>query len=170
MPRNGKEGAWMLRRVLPILAAASIWFVSSQAYGQSCIECVAKAHRAGFSCPACTNPKGCACIIRVVGMYESCTPCGGHLVLLLQGELKLRNPLPGREGRTINGKAFLREDDFVSDFSVTKVGDKWRLDISPDPDDRDLPNAVEIIGRDWRLVHHIHGVDTGDTIVAHGHY
>ena len=50
--------------------------------------------------------------------------------------------------------------------------DTWRVEIdSPDPlEGPAAPNVLEIVGREWQLIHHIHGVDKGRTIVASGSY
>ena len=79
------------------------------------------------------------------------------------------------EGRTIQGKVLLRNVSF--NFSAVKAGNNWRLELSPDPDDpdshqfnRDVANALEILGRDWRLIHHVHGEDKTDNVLASGMY
>jgi hypothetical protein len=80
-----------------------------------------------------------------------------------------------REVRTIAGKVLLRNVSY--NFEAVKVEHNWRLELWPDPDDPDsrpfgpgVPNALEILGRDWKLIHHIHGVDKTDNIVASGTY
>jgi hypothetical protein len=80
-----------------------------------------------------------------------------------------------RERRTIAGKVLLGNVSF--DFSAIKTGHNWRLELSPDPEDPDshqfgqeVGNALEILGRDWKLIHHIHGVDKTDNVVASGTY
>jgi hypothetical protein len=80
-----------------------------------------------------------------------------------------------RELRTIAGKVLLRNVSY--NFEAVKTGHNWRLELWPDPDDPDshpfgpeVPNALEILGRDWKLIRHIHGVDKTDNIVASGTY
>jgi hypothetical protein len=80
-----------------------------------------------------------------------------------------------REQRTIAGKVLLGNVSF--NFSAIKDGHNWRLELSPDPEDPDshpfgpgVATALEFLGRDWKLIHHIHGVDKTDDIVASGTY
>jgi hypothetical protein len=95
-------------------------------------------------------------------------PYLSDLVLSLQDQLKRRNHLPAREGRTIGGYIYFR-DDYAAHFTVMKAGNVWRLELSPDPKNPDAPNIVEILGRNWQLVHHVHE-ETGQKVVARGTY
>jgi len=79
------------------------------------------------------------------------------------------------EGRTIPGKVLLGNIAF--NFATTKAGQNWRLELSPDPEDPNshpfapgAANALEILGRDWRLIHQIHGQDENENVVASGTY
>jgi hypothetical protein len=94
----------------------------------------------------------------------------GDFVWFLQEKLKKTNRLPAREGRTVSDIHLYFLDDYTADCKVTKAGNVWRLEVSPHPAPPDLPNILEIQGRDWRLIHHIHGVDTTEKIVYKGVY
>ncbi len=96
-------------------------------------------------------------------------PYLGDFVHSLQNQLPRRNHLPVREGRTIEGHIYFRED-YPAHFFITKDGNIWRLELSPDPEDPQAPNALEILGRKWRLIHHIHEVEDGERVVATGSY
>ncbi|MGE5206139.1 MAG: hypothetical protein ACM3PW_11015 [Chlamydiota bacterium] len=82
------------------------------------------------------------------------------------------------EGHTIDGKMLV--DNISYKIFTTKFGKNWRLEIQPDPDDpdsahapilaKDVPNALEILGRRWKLIHHIHGRETSEAVIATGTY
>jgi hypothetical protein len=110
---------------------------------------------------------------------EELSPNLAHVVQALQDMLKNKNWLPAREGRTVQSKISLR-DNLTAMFSVTKAGSIWRLDLAPDPDlastadieeiqGSNVANALEIIGRKWRLIHHTHP-DKADMVLSSGTY
>ncbi|MGA8736861.1 MAG: hypothetical protein WB558_23290 [Terriglobales bacterium] len=83
--------------------------------------------------------------------------------------------VPFKERRAISGKMILGNISYK--LAVTKTGSDWRLELSPDPDDPDshqfgsgVPNVLEILGRNWRVIHHVHHVDKTDNVIASGAY
>jgi hypothetical protein len=110
---------------------------------------------------------------------EELSPNLGHVVQSLQDMLKNKNWLPAREGRTVESKISLRYN-LTAVFSVTKAGSTWRLDLAPDPDlasnadieevqGANAANALEIIGRKWRVIHHGHP-EKADVVLSSGTY
>jgi hypothetical protein len=99
---------------------------------------------------------------------QDLAPYLGHLVWSLQDQIKRRNHVPAREGRTISGYIYFR-DDYPANFSVMKAGNIWRLELSPDPKNPDGANVLEISGRSWKMLHHIHH-ETDQKVIARGTY
>jgi len=83
--------------------------------------------------------------------------------------------LPQKDRRTIEARMVLGNISYK--LAVSKWGSDWRIELSPDPEDPEshpagagVPNTLQITGRKWQVIHHIHGVDKTDDVIASGTY